>query len=365
MSNAYNPDFSRQNPSEQPVKKKKKKSHTGFLYFVLSFSTTCFVSVMAVIVVLYGPFTRSLRDDLITEAMNTMTHQWIASFFFTASDIQAAMGRNMTVEPTAATDVNQIGFGENVKDNATTLPNSPSDGEHIINGIGFIRLSGQSEGSPYNGWAVKIYNPMRLYMALAQGIGTQGEQTSHMCKRLGAFIGINAGGFADAGGQGSGGLPIGVCIIEGHQITGANITGEHRITAFDSHNRLVLGYYTNAQIAAMHFRYAVEFKPFLIINGVPSTIVGNGGYGLDPRTAVGQTKDGVIIFIVINGRRAASRGISIKDLQSLMIQYNCYNASNLDGGSSSTLVFKNQIINHPSSYDGERYIPSAFLVNYQ
>lgn len=342
-----------------PKKTRTGKRKTGFLHFLLSFFSTCLVAVLAIIFMLYGPFSY-LRYELITKAMATMNHQWIATFFFTPAAINDALSHNKVVEPTSDTDASVIGYGVKVKDNATTLPNSPADGEHIIDGVGFIRL----QGDTYNGWAVKIYDPSRLYMALASGIGTEGEKTSHMSQRLGAFVGVNAGGFADAGGQGTGGLPVGVCIVEGHQITGAKDAGVHRITGFDKNNRLILGNYTNSQIKLMNFRYAVEFKPFLIVNGVRSTIIGNGGMGTDPRTAIGQTKQGVIILLIINGRRVNCEGATIKDLQDLMVQFGAYNASNLDGGSSSTLAFNGKVVNNPSSRDGERFVPNAFLVKH-
>ncbi|MDR3645243.1 MAG: phosphodiester glycosidase family protein, partial [Clostridia bacterium] len=284
------------------IKKRSKRSPAPkgtFLRFLLSFFSAIFIMLIAVIFLLYGPFTY-FRDELVTKAMGTMTHQWIASFLFDQDSIAASLARNKTIESGSDTDPNEIKTGGiNIKDNATALPDSPSDGERIIDGVGFIRL----KGSTYDGWAVKVYDPSRVYMQLAKGIGEQGERISSMCKRMNAFVGINAGGFADIGGQGTGGLPTGVCIVDGQMITTDDSSGMHNIIAFDRNNKLILGRYTFKQIKAMKFKDALEFRPFLIVNGVRSKIVGNGGYGTDPRTAIGQTKNGVLVFIVINGRR--------------------------------------------------------------
>ena len=160
-------------------KPKAKPRYNHFAHFMLSFFSTCLVVVIAVIFLLYGPI-KYFRDELVTKAMATMSHQWIASFLFTKSAISESLGSNKVVELNFPTDPSQITTkGVFVKDNATELPKKASDGEHIIDGIGFIRL----EGPTYTGWAVKIYDPSRIYMSLAQGIGTDGEKSSAMFKR--------------------------------------------------------------------------------------------------------------------------------------------------------------------------------------
>ena len=50
-------------------------------------------------------------------------------------------------------------------------------------------------------------------------------------------------------------------------------------------------------------RDAIQFGPFLIVNGKPSFVKGNGGWGIAPRSAIGQRQDGIVLFLVINGRR--------------------------------------------------------------
>jgi len=115
---------------------------------------------------------------------------------------------------------------------------------------------------------------------------------------------------------------------------------------------------------------AVEFGPFLVVNGVKSTFKGNGGWGIANRSAIGQRQDGIVLFIVIDGRSSKSVGISMADLADLFVKYGCVNAANLDGGGSSalyakkTLTSKGQLINNPVGYgySGERYLPNAWMV---
>ncbi|MFA6076089.1 MAG: phosphodiester glycosidase family protein [Negativicutes bacterium] len=68
-----------------------------------------------------------------------------------------------------------------------------------------------------------------------------------------------------------------------------------------------------------------------------------------PRTAVGLTKNGHIIMVVADGRQKNfSNGFYIDELAGYMLALGCYQALNLDGGGSSTMVIKNKVVNSPS-----------------
>ena len=131
-------------------------------------------------------------------------------------------------------------------------------------------------------------------------------------------------------------------------------------------NKLYLGRVKSAEEAIqLGIRDAVEFGPYLIINGEASKIVGNGGYGLHPRTVIGQRKDGVVLFLVIDGRRVGCMGADMDDLIEIMERYGAYNAANLDGGNSSALIIKNKLINHPINWDEReetRPIATGFML---
>ena len=115
---------------------------------------------------------------------------------------------------------------------------------------------------------------------------------------------------------------------------------------------------------SMGLRDAIEFGPFLIVNGKRSFISGNGGWGVAPRSAIGQRQDGIVLFLVINGRLATSIGADMIDLCDIMERYGAYNAANLDGGSSSELVIDNKIINTPvaGGKDGLRDMSTFWVV---
>ena len=336
-----------------------KRSGGVFKTFVVSFFATVLTLIILGAFLAYGPISY-FRDLWVTTAMGTMNHQWLATMFFDQKTISEIMANNKVIEPDQNTDPSLIGNGENnVKNNATTLPTSPEDGEKIIDGVGFIRL----QTSTYKGWVVKLYDPSRLTMGVSKSIGVRGEKVADIAADHGAFVGINASGFYDLNGNGSGGIPDGFCIANGKIISQSEKPSPHSIIGLDKNNRLNLEKFTTPELKNTGLTDAVEFKPFLIVNGVPAKFQGNGGYGSDPRTAIGQTKDGVLIFVIIDGRSISSIGATMVDLQNIMLRYDAYNAANLDGGSSSTLVVNGKVINTPSSKDGPRYVPTAFIIS--
>ena len=78
----------------------------------------------------------------------------------------------------------------------------------------------------------------------------------------------------------------------------------------------------------------------------------NPGYCayLAPRTAVGLTSGNQLILMVVDGRQNQSLGASLPELQELMLACRANNSINLDGGSDSTLVAKDQgVLNSPSA----------------
>jgi len=83
-------------------------------------------------------------------------------------------------------------------------------------------------------------------------------------------------------------------------------------------------------------------------------------YQKAPRTMMGQKKDGTIVWVVVDGRKAKSPGYTIINQSNLMIDLGCEIAFNLDGGGSSEMIIDGKIVNRPS--DGvERYIGTAFV----
>ncbi|MDR3592277.1 MAG: phosphodiester glycosidase family protein [Negativicutes bacterium] len=83
--------------------------------------------------------------------------------------------------------------------------------------------------------------------------------------------------------------------------------------------------------------------------------------GRAPRTALGLTKEGNLLLVVVDGRQATSAGLTLLELAMLMQELGAVDALNLDGGGSSEMVIANKVINKPS--DGhERLVGDALAV---
>jgi hypothetical protein len=85
----------------------------------------------------------------------------------------------------------------------------------------------------------------------------------------------------------------------------------------------------------------------------------------EPRTAIGQRKDGRIIMLVADGRRPGySAGMTNFELAQAMIRLGAVTASALDSGGSSTMAFDGELLNRPSDRGGERMVSDAMLLSY-
>lgn len=115
-------------------------------------------------------------------------------------------------------------------------------------------------------------------------------------------------------------------------------------------------------------RTAVGGRELLVVDGVAQNHEGQGNNTAAPRTAVGFSKDGSEMHVItVDGRQADSGGVTLTELAVMMKEAGAYNALNLDGGGSSTLVAREpgsdtlQVENAPS--DGsERTVPNGLAL---
>jgi len=113
-----------------------------------------------------------------------------------------------------------------------------------------------------------------------------------------------------------------------------------------------------------------SFGPALVLDG---EIVVDSGSEVgksktsNPRTAIGQIGELHYIVIVSDGRTQESKGLSLLELAEEFAVRNCSIAYNLDGGGSSTMVFKGQIINNPTDgrRAGEREVSDIVYIGYE
>lgn len=312
---------------------------------------------------LYGPWS-IFREWLITTAMTTMTHQYFATWFYDDDTIKDVLNRNKVqeIDEITNTDVIVVDKKEETKieyaneyERAVLEKDSENDDYKII----------EIEGDGYSGYLAVIYDPSRIKTVYTSKLGKCGEYLTKMAKDNDALIAINGGGFVDPNFSSNGANPLGITISNGEIITSNSYSGSGGLIGFTEDNKLVLGKMTVAQALEMNIRDAVTFGPFLIINGKASEVLGNGGWGTAPRTVIGQRKDGIVLFLVIDGRTVTKPGADMNDLIEIMQNYGAYNAANLDGGTSSVMVVDGEIINDPIDSSGAhrtRYISTGFIL---
>lgn len=308
----------------------------GFIVFVLLSLGTAFVLIF------HGPLI-GLKELYVTTAMTTYTHQYLAYWFVGEEEIKQIMEKHKVPEPAGNTDEKAV------KVVAPLIKEKPA--------LEYLEVSGKG----FKGYLLKVGNPERVRLVATDRLGSKGLKVGEFVEKYHATAGINAGGFSDPGGEGLGGTPTGI-LITGGKILYKDDLQMYSLIGLDKNNVLVLGRYTLKQIEELGIRDAVTFAPFLIVNGEPMIKVGDGGWGIAPRTAIAQTKDGTILLLVIDGRQLGSLGATLKDVQTILLEHGAYNAANLDGGSSSTLVYEGEMKNKPSSTFGPREVPSAFIV---
>jgi hypothetical protein len=82
-----------------------------------------------------------------------------------------------------------------------------------------------------------------------------------------------------------------------------------------------------------------------------------------PRTMIGVAEDGSIWLAAVDGRQPAlSAGMTLAELQALARKLQLTDALNLDGGGSTTMWVKGEIVNSPSDAAGPRKVSDALLV---
>ena len=322
------------------------------------------IGVATGLFLLYGPYS-GFREWLITTAMTTKSHQYLATWFYDDETINEVLSKNRVQEVDEITDSSLTVIIDEQEEQKVEYANEyeravlekdPNNDDYKIIEI---------EGKGYSGYLAVIYDPSRIKTVYSKKLGTSGQYLTTMAKDNDALIAINGGGFVDPNYNSNGANPLGITFSGGKLITADSYSGTGGLIGFTEENKLVLGKMTVKQAQEMKVRDAVTYGPFLIINGKASKVLGNGGWGTAPRTAIGQRQDGIVLFLVIDGRTVTRPGADMNDLIEIMQNYGAYNAANLDGGTSSVMVVNGEIINDPIDSTGAhrtRYISTGFIL---
>ncbi len=341
---------------------KKERKKWSFKRKLLTFILSLFLlGIFSFLFLFYGPI-ESFRNFWITSAMTTMNHQYLATWLYSDKYIDKVLKSNFITEVDESTDTDAIKFKKyttsiykNEYEKEILTKDSDNDLYKVI----------EINEKKYKGFLVAIYDPSRIHLATTEYLGTRGEDILTVAKKNEAIIAMNGGGFYDPDWNSNGAIPHGTVIKDGKLVGDySDAFASGGIIGFNKENKLVLGKMSAQEALNAGIRDAVEFGPYLMINGKRSFVAGNGGWGIAPRSAIGQRQDGITLFLVINGRLANSIGADMIDLCDCLEKYGAYNAANLDGGSSSELVIQDKIINTPvaGGKNGLRNMPTFWIV---
>ena len=368
MNNTFIADEEELNSIIKKKKKGKKKDKKMKIWQKIIVLIICIGLILGSILgfLLYGPYPK-FRHWLITTAMTTMNHQYLAKWFYSDKTIDNVLKKNYVKESSEGTDTSKVTFVDYSKTRVMYKNKYEKEILTKDKDNDLYKLININDGS-MRGYLVVIYDPSKVKMETASSMGSKGEMLVSIAKRTDSVIAMNASGFIDPNYNSNGGRPYGVVIKDGKIVSNlekANVGGG--VIGFTKDNKLILGKMSGDEALKKGVRDAMEFGPYLIVNGKPSFIKGNGGWGTAPRSAIGQRQDGIVLFLVMDGRDYAHGidGVGMVELTEILAKYGAYNASNLDGGTSSGLVINGELINKPVNGSGEkltRAIPDAWVV---
>lgn len=338
-----------ENDAVMPPKKKKKKG-SGLLgriirrFFLVLFTVIILAAAALVLVmnlVFNGP-SPAARDVLTMSLIEASATKWVPALFIgedTVAEIRTSKveGGGLTDE---VTDITQVIVQTN-----NVITGESNEWDNYPDGVRIERRSGDT----YNAHIMIVKNPAQVYM----GTSTEKFSTAIPGKRItevmaenpDVIAAINAGAFNDDGTASSyvGSTPLGLVMSNGNCVwTSGKQPGLEGFAGFNEDNILVVSKsnLTKAQAEELKIRDGCCFGPVLIMNGEVNLEAYNDKSGFNPRTAIGQRSDGAVIFVCIDGRQAGSLGGTYADIINIMQEYGAVNACNMDGGSSSVMMYR-------------------------
>ena len=340
---------------DDTVKKKRKKKKHIFGRFMAFLGLTLLCLVLTLVgvvwVALKGP-SPTMTGAVCNSLRETSALRWIPGLFLSEEELDSYLLQSTENLETEQVNTSLIHIAEARQSEAG--PETP-----------YLELVDIAYGT-CRGKLLIVREPKGVILGTSGRFGVDpGLQLTEMVKKYSGLAGTNAGGFIDNNGLGNGGTPTGMVISEGEILYGDAST-RYNVIGLDKDGVLLVGTMTGREALDRGMKYGVSFVTHdgiassLIINGEVQTQ--NCGPGVNPRTAIGQREDGAILLLVLDGRSSKTLGATLGNVVDIMLQYGAVNAGNLDGGSSSVMVYGDEIINNCASVTGPRGIPTGFIV---
>lgn len=308
------------------------------------------IVVVIVLILLYTPLFSSFKMKIIETTLSLREHEYLPYVIYDQEKVDSVYKNEYDTSIDSKLNIEDI-----YSDTETfaDIYDNKYDEDVLIRDYGneeykYLKI----KVGKYDAHLVAIYHPEKIKLLNSPKFNTKNksgyEKLTKMAKRHGAIVAINGGGFVDYG-SGSD-IPRGYVIKDGKIIWKEN-NYKKNIIGFDKDNNLKLIYGNADDALNMGIRDGLTFSPFLIIDGVVQKLPSSaGGFKYAARSAIGQRKDGIVLFLVTEGYHG--NGPTIQNVQDTLIKYGAYNAANLDGGGSVSLVINGKLINNPLNTAG-------------
>lgn len=349
------------------VEEKKSSKILSFFRVILRIMEVILITLLFVFIFLYfvvfilikGPSSEAKRLFVLS-AKETSAMGFLPSWYLSDAEIDEILNPVKEADDFTELPVDMGYLGSNEEGTISEGPvamASTVPGAQVVDGMQLVDIN----GSTFKGKMLIIPDPKRVKFASIESFGGAGITLSSFMEKYNAVACTNAGGFEDENGKGNGGIPDGIVVRDGQIVYGNAGTRYAGFAGFDANNVLVVGNMSGQEILNAGVVNGTSFSlgPTLIKDGVKQT-----GFvsGINPRTCIGQTADGSVLLVAVEGRMADSLGATFEDMANLLLEYGAVNAANLDGGSSSGMYLHDERITRSCSVIGDRPLPTAIIV---
>lgn len=222
------------------------------------------------------------------------------------------------------------------------------------NGILAVRIREEL----FRGVLILAKYPDRLSCAAAENWGIEGQTAGQIAAAHGALVAMTASGFRDSEKEGTaqtgaamcGGVPYGEHLKPGYKRI--ELRSDNRLYVVDAPD----GFHPDCTDAS-------EWSPALIVDGQTVVTKEDHYNARNPRCCLGQTADGTVLMLCIEGRYLDSLGATAPECAEVLARYGAYQAMNLDGGTSAILWYDGRYITRCSDPDRPegRPLPNCWI----
>lgn len=315
--------------------------------------------VLTITLICHGP-SESAKELFATTILETGQLKFLANVFLSKDELQEIVDKNSLQDMDVEVDENLINTEGNKEKELIEIHNVSGDG--------------------FEGTMMVVNDPSKISLATTYPWGEYGKELGVIVDEAGAIAGVNGGIYYSSGNKG--GRPYGVTVSNGEiqditlgwpglYLIGFDENNLLRIISLEGMNKSAV----EKMVKEEKIRDAISFQEEssdannhfvkLIINGEKRELSGKGS-GQNPRTAIGQRKDGSVLILVTDGRgKNGHLGATASDLIDIMAEYGAVNAANVDGGSSSSLYYNKKYLRTSVTFyytNSSWRLPTAFVV---